>query len=155
MLVLVVIQLHLFMVVQLQKKDGRIGGCKLHVQQDGTIGIRHDMTPLHIKMIIWCTSLLMVLIIRWLQCNFCQFHTWDHLLTTQLQTCSTSILVSCKLTLHPLILNQHRVMNSNNSTILLNAINCTLMLGILNGQLQYDDIATPYNHKIKFTYSFN
>jgi len=29
------------------------------------------------------------------------------------------------------------------------------MLGILNGQLQYDDIATPYNHKIKFMHSFS
>jgi len=37
----------------------------------------------------------------------------------------------------------------------LNAINYTLVLSILNWQLQYDDNTTPYNHKIKFIYLFN
>ncbi len=45
------------------KKGWAIGGCKLLVQLDGSMEIKNYMTPLDTKMIVWCTSLMIMLTI--------------------------------------------------------------------------------------------
>jgi hypothetical protein len=45
------------------EKGWVIGGCKLLVQLDGGMETINYMTPLDTKMIVWCTSLVMMFII--------------------------------------------------------------------------------------------